>query len=159
MPLVFNLGRGFKKYKYIKERISTHLHLVLRFWNQVLTWASVILRLLARAALSALARYFWRWKRFSNSHICTLEKDVRGFFLLGGVRFWYGWPIRRVTENGTRAAGWGRKDTVSLCRTSRIYLRKYDLCKNIVTFSRGAHLHFCTDQTTSEFQHSVLVCF
>lgn len=85
-------------------RFNTNLHLVLRFWNQVLTCASVIFRLLARAARSALAKYFCRWKRFSNSQIWTLEKEVRGFFLLGGVRFWYGCPIRRVTANGTRAA-------------------------------------------------------
>lgn len=88
----------------------TNLHLVLRFWNQVLTCASVILRLFARAARSALARYFCRWKRFSNSHIWTLEKEVRGFFRLGGVRFWYGCPILRVTANGTRAAA-GRRDS------------------------------------------------
>lgn len=37
-----------------------YLHLVRRFWNQVLTWASVILRALARVARSAEARYFWR---------------------------------------------------------------------------------------------------
>lgn len=86
------------------SRPKTDLHLVLRFWNQVLTCASVILRLLARAARSALARYFCRWNLFSSSQIWTLEKDVRGFFRLGGVRFWYGCPIRRVTANGTRAA-------------------------------------------------------
>lgn len=85
-------------------KCHTNLHLVLRFWNQVFTCASVIFRLLARAARSALARYFCRWKRFSSSQIWTLEKEVRGFFLLGGVRFWYGCPIRRVTANGTRAA-------------------------------------------------------
>ncbi|TNN58735.1 hypothetical protein EYF80_031060 [Liparis tanakae] len=59
---------------------------------------------LARVARSADARYFWRWNRFSSSQICTRLKDVRGFFLLGGVRFWYGWPMRRVTENGDSAA-------------------------------------------------------
>lgn len=64
-----------------------HLHFVRRFWNQVLTCASVILRALARAARSAEARYFWRWKRFSSSQICRRVKDVRGFFFLGGVRF------------------------------------------------------------------------
>ncbi len=90
-------------------KFHTNLHLVLRFWNQVLTCASVIFRLLARAARSALARYFCRWKRFSSSQIWTLEKDVRGFFRLGGVRFWYGWPIRRVTANGTRAAAGNRE--------------------------------------------------
>lgn len=84
----------------------SHLHLVLRFWNHVLTCASVIFRVLARAARSALARYFCRWKRFSSSHICARENDVRGFFRLGGVRFWYGWPIRRATTvKGVRAAG------------------------------------------------------
>lgn len=65
-----------------------YLHLVRRFWNQVLTCASVILRALASVALSADARYFWRWKRFSSSQICTRLKEVRGFFRLGGVRFW-----------------------------------------------------------------------
>lgn len=64
-----------------------HLHFVRRFWNQVLTCASVILSALARAARSAEARYFWRWKRFSSSQICRRVKDVRGFFFLGGVRF------------------------------------------------------------------------
>lgn len=67
---------------------ASHRHLVLRFWNQVLTCASVILRDFASAALSAEARYFWRWKRFSSSQICTREKDVRGFLRLGGVLFW-----------------------------------------------------------------------
>lgn len=81
-----------------------YLHLVRRFWNQVLTWASVILRALARVARSAEARYFWRWKRFSSSQICTREKDVRGFLRLGGVRFWYGCPMRRVTAKGDSAA-------------------------------------------------------
>lgn len=64
-----------------------HLHFVRRFWNQVLTCASVILSALARAARSAEARYFCRWKRFSSSQICRRVKDVRGFFFLGGVRF------------------------------------------------------------------------
>lgn len=82
----------------------SHRHLVLRFWNQVLTCASVILRDLASAALSAEARYFWRWNRFSSSQICTREKDVRGFLRLGGVLFWYGWPMRRVTVKGVSAA-------------------------------------------------------
>lgn len=67
---------------------APHLHLVRRFWNQVFTWASVILRALARAARSAEARYFCRWKRFSSSQICRRVKEVRGFFFLGGVRFW-----------------------------------------------------------------------
>ena len=74
---------------------KVYLHLVLRFWNQVLTCASVILRFLANVALSVDAKYFCLWKRFSSSHICNLENEVRGFFLLGGVRFWYGCPIRR----------------------------------------------------------------
>lgn len=34
---------------------------------------------------------------------------MRGFFRLGGVRFWYGCPIRRVTANGTRAAAETRR--------------------------------------------------
>lgn len=81
----------------------SYLHLVRRFWNHVLTWASVIFRVLARAARSALAKYFCRWKRFSSSQICTRENDVRGFFRLGGVRFWYGWPMRRVMGSASRA--------------------------------------------------------
>jgi len=67
---------------------STDLHFVRLFWNQVLTWASVILRVLASAARSAEARYFCLWNRFSSSAICSLVNEVRGFFLLGGVRFW-----------------------------------------------------------------------
>lgn len=45
-------------------------------------------RALASAALSAEARYFWRRKRRSSSSTCEREKDVRGFFRFGGVRFW-----------------------------------------------------------------------
>lgn len=82
-----------------------YLHLVRLFWNQVLTCASVIFRALARAALSADARYFCRWKRFSSSQICSRVNDVRGFFFLGGVRFWYGWPMRRVTVRGESDTG------------------------------------------------------
>lgn len=87
---------------------SSHLHLVRLFWNQVLTWASVIFRALASAARSADARYFCRWKRFSSSQICSRLNDVRGFFFFGGVRFWYGWPTRRVTVRGERETWRGR---------------------------------------------------
>ena len=83
----------------------TDLHLVRRFWNQVLTCASVILSPLASAERSADARYFWRWKRFSSSMICRRENDVRGFLRFGGVRFWYGWPTRRATATQPRAVG------------------------------------------------------
>lgn len=67
-----------------------------RFAYHVLTCASVILRLFANVARSAEARYFCLWKRFSNSQICIRVNDVRGFLRFGGVRFWYGWPIRRA---------------------------------------------------------------
>lgn len=40
--------------------LDSHLHFVLLFWNHVLTCASVILSALAKAALSADARYFCR---------------------------------------------------------------------------------------------------
>lgn len=69
-------------------RPAPHRHLVRRFWNHVLTCASVMRRALASAALSAEARYFWRRKRRSSSSTCEREKDVRGFFRFGGVRFW-----------------------------------------------------------------------
>ncbi len=72
-----------------------YLHFVRLFWNHVLTCASVILSVLASAALSVEARYFCLWKRFSSSQIWMREKEVRGFFRLGGVLFWYGWPILR----------------------------------------------------------------
>ena len=75
-----------------------YLHFVRLFWNQVFTCASVILRALASADLSAEARYFCLWNLFSSSMICNLENEVRGFFRFGGVRFWYGCPIRRTTE-------------------------------------------------------------
>lgn len=93
--------------RFLNHRLITkaHLHLVLLFWNHVLTCASVILSAFAKAALSAEARYFWRWKRFSSSQIWRRVNDVLGFFFFGGVRFWYGWPIRRVTVNGERATG------------------------------------------------------
>ena len=73
-----------------------YLHLVRLFWNQVLTWASVIFKALASADLSADARYFCRWNLFSNSTIWSLEKEVRGFLRFGGVLVWYGWPTRRA---------------------------------------------------------------
>lgn len=66
---------------------APHLTAVRRFWNQVLTCASVMRRALASAALSAEARYFWRKKRRSSSSTCEREKEVRGFLRFGGVRF------------------------------------------------------------------------
>lgn len=71
-----------------RPRPAPHRHLVRRFWNQVLTCASVMRRALASAALSAEARYFWRRKRRSSSSTCEREKEVRGFLRFGGVRFW-----------------------------------------------------------------------
>lgn len=93
---------------------TTYLHFVLRFyiemkinekqfclilkgiknslliltWNQVFTCASVILRPLASWALSADAKYFCLWKRFSNSATWILVNEVLGFFRFGGVLFW-----------------------------------------------------------------------
>ena len=66
----------------------SYLHLVLLFWNHVLTCASVIFKPFARVALSVEAKYFCLWNFFSNSHICRRENEVRGFFRLGGVLFW-----------------------------------------------------------------------
>ena len=82
---------GFPETIYV---IHSYLHLVRLFWNQVFTWASVILRFLANVALSVEAKYFCLWNLFSSSQICNLEKEVRGFLRFGGVLFWYGWPIR-----------------------------------------------------------------
>ena len=65
------------KHYFIK--VITDLHLVRRFWNQVFTWASVILSSLARAARSADARYFCLWNRFSNSHTCNLFIRMKAF--------------------------------------------------------------------------------
>ena len=87
--LLWNMKNGVN---YI---FPNYLHLVRRFWNHVFTCASVIFKVLANVALSVDARYFCLWKRFSSSHICNLENDVLGFLRLGGVRFWYGWPILR----------------------------------------------------------------
>lgn len=75
----------YNKYRCFSN--NTHLHFVRRFWNQVFTCASVILRPRASAARSADAKYFCLWKRFSNSATCMRVKDVRGFFRFGGVRF------------------------------------------------------------------------
>ena len=72
-----------------------YLHFVLRFWNQVFTWASVIFKFFAKVALSVDAKYFCLWNLFSSSQIWSRENEVLGFFLFGGVRFWYGWPILR----------------------------------------------------------------
>ena len=82
---------GLPKTIYV---IHSYLHLVRLFWNQVFTWASVILRFLANVALSVEAKYFCLWNLFSSSQICNLENEVRGFLRFGGVLFWYGWPIR-----------------------------------------------------------------
>jgi hypothetical protein len=30
---------------------------------------------------------------------CKRVNEVRGFFLLGGVRCWYGWPMRLANGN------------------------------------------------------------
>ena len=63
---------------------STDLHLVRLFWNQVLTWASVIFSNFASAALSALARYFCLWNLFSNSQtlfvICQQQQQQKIYF-------------------------------------------------------------------------------
>lgn len=86
-----------------RMKTKTDLHFVLLFWNHVLTCASVILSVLAREALSADARYFCLWNLFSSSQICMRVKLVRGFFLFGGVRFWYGCPMRRGGTGGRPA--------------------------------------------------------
>lgn len=84
-----NLSAIRKKWKsYLNYAIDNYLHLVRRFWNHVLTCASVILSDFASAARSAEARYFCLWNRFSSSAICSLVKLVRGFLRLGGVLFW-----------------------------------------------------------------------
>ena len=70
------------------KTLCAYRHLVRLFWNQVLTWASVILRFFANVALSVDAKYFCLWNRFSSSQIWSRENEVRGFFLFGGVRFW-----------------------------------------------------------------------
>ena len=49
-------GTGWRQ--HLKSNV--YLHLVLLFWNQVLTCASVIFRFLAICARSVLARYFWK---------------------------------------------------------------------------------------------------
>lgn len=72
---------------------------------QVFTCASVIFNPLASEALSADARYFCLRNRRSSSLICCRVNEVRGFLRLGGVRFWYGWPIRRgIIEDAPKAA-------------------------------------------------------
>lgn len=91
---------------FFQSRVAqkkTHLHLVRRFWNHVLTWASVIFSPRASAALSADARYFCLWNRFSSSATWIRVNEVRGFFRFGGVRFWYGWPIRRAMGNAAES--------------------------------------------------------
>ena len=63
-----SLSKSLKR--AVENRGSTiYLHLVLLFWNQVFTWASVIFRFLARVARSVEAKYFCLWKRFSSSQI------------------------------------------------------------------------------------------
>lgn len=43
----------------------------------------------------------YRWICLGNTwlHTWIRVNDVRGFFLFGGVRFWYGCPIRRAIGN------------------------------------------------------------
>lgn len=64
------------------EDLDIYLHLVRRFWNQVLTWASVILSPRARAARSADAKYFCLWKRFSNSATWNFNRKYYIFIQL-----------------------------------------------------------------------------
>lgn len=118
---------------------DAHLHLVRRFWNHVLTWASVIFSCLARAARSALARYFCLWKRFSSSQICMRVKEVRGFFRFGGVRFWYGWPILR---GGTGGMALGRPNGTVRKRGTRNQLGAFDAGLAISTCPFISHLPF-----------------
>ena len=51
-------GQMFVASKIALLKALYYLHFVLLFWNQVLTWASVIFKFLAICARSVLARYF-----------------------------------------------------------------------------------------------------
>lgn len=78
----------FDRFKYdcckneMIDDLEIYLHLVRRFWNQVLTWASVILSPRARAARSADAKYFCLWKRFSNSATWNFNRKYYRFIQL-----------------------------------------------------------------------------
>lgn len=172
--------RTFKKIYISITRFTEHkyyLHFVLLFWNHVLTCASVILSVLAKEALSAEARYFCLWNLFSSSQICIRVKLVRGFFLFGGVRFWYGWPMRRGgiggrpvdKEKGTVKEGrkwnliklWNANDEmlkiiVKLAINWQRFLSDYRMysCINRLPYFK---LPFCLNASISESGWSVWV--
>lgn len=53
-------------------------HFILRFWNHILTWVSVSMRLVASSYRCGRVKYFWAWKWRSSVRSWWLEKAVRG---------------------------------------------------------------------------------
>ena len=76
-----------------KSLNSAHLHFVLLFWNQVLTWASVIFKFLAICARSVLARYF-----LGNSQMLFAMRTKTGDLPVCETSF----PIHRFEVERTR---------------------------------------------------------
>ena len=54
----------------------TRFHLARRFWNQILTWTSLNLKLCAICDRSDRLRYFFEWNSFSSSKSCSLVNAV-----------------------------------------------------------------------------------
>ena len=59
----------------------SRLVLALLFWNQILTWVSLNLRLLENSALSDMDKYCFSLYFFSRALSCWVVKGVRGFLL------------------------------------------------------------------------------
>ena len=55
------------------------LDLALLFWNHILTWVSVRLRLLENSARSAIDKYCFSRNFFSSAMSCWVVNGVRGF--------------------------------------------------------------------------------
>lgn len=91
----FSLSPGF---------VSFFFHFILRFWNQVLTCASLRPRIWASLARLVESKYFCSENVFSRTRSCRSVKTVRDF--------------RHFLPLGVRRLGFTRKYTGRLCKTS-----------------------------------------
>ena len=64
--------------------LASFLHFVLRFWNHVLTWVSVSLRLWERSARFSSVRYFLELNSSSSVRTWCWLKSGRCFFFRSG---------------------------------------------------------------------------
>ena len=68
--LIFSISDSWTRFDFAR-----------RFWNQILTWVSVRLRLFENSALSAIDRYCFSWNFFSSDVSCWVVNGVLGFRL------------------------------------------------------------------------------